>query len=149
MLCLASVASGFAACGTGYRRASWSGAQPRRDPDITPPAQVCTPGQPDPRACDPADAKKTTICHIPPGNPANAHTMCVGNAAVPAHLAHGDASARAAPPAAAAVDRHGGGGAGGGGGGAGGSGGTGGGGGGGGGSVGAPGGGDTGSGPIF
>ena len=52
--------------------------------------QVCTPGQPDPRACDPADAKKTTICHLPPGNPANAHTLCVGNPAVPAHLAHGD-----------------------------------------------------------
>ena len=42
-------------------------------------------------ACDPQDAKKTTICHIPPGNPANAHTICVGNAAVPAHLQnHGD-----------------------------------------------------------
>jgi hypothetical protein len=42
-------------------------------------------------ACDPQDTKKTTICHIPPGNPANAHTICVGNAAVPAHLHnHGD-----------------------------------------------------------
>jgi hypothetical protein len=42
-------------------------------------------------ACDPADAKKTTICHIPPGNPANAHTICVGNSAVPHHVAnHGD-----------------------------------------------------------
>ena len=42
-------------------------------------------------ACDPQDAKKTTVCHIPPGNPANAHTICIGNAAVPAHLAnHGD-----------------------------------------------------------
>jgi hypothetical protein len=39
----------------------------------------------------PRDHKKTTICHIPPGNPANAHTICVGNAAVPAHLHnHGD-----------------------------------------------------------
>ncbi|MDD2943244.1 MAG: hypothetical protein PHC51_09800, partial [bacterium] len=34
--------------------------------------------------------KKTTICHIPPGNPDNAHTITVGNSAVPAHLAHGD-----------------------------------------------------------
>lgn len=34
--------------------------------------------------------KKTTICHIPPGNPANMHTISVGNPAVPAHLAHGD-----------------------------------------------------------
>ena len=50
----------------------------------------CTVNAPDPRACDPADTKKTTICHIPPGNPANAHTICVGNAAVPAHLDHGD-----------------------------------------------------------
>jgi hypothetical protein len=33
---------------------------------------------------------KTTICHIPPGNPANAHSITVGNPAVRAHLAHGD-----------------------------------------------------------
>ena len=52
--------------------------------------QGCAVNQPDPRACDPADTKKTTVCHIPPGNPANAHTICVGNAAVPAHLDHGD-----------------------------------------------------------
>jgi hypothetical protein len=48
----------------------------------------CSANAPDPRACDPADTKKTTLCHIPPGNPANAHTICVGNAAVPAHLEH-------------------------------------------------------------
>lgn len=53
-------------------------------------AMGCTVNAPDPRACDPADTKKTTVCHIPPGNPANAHTICVGNAAVPAHLDHGD-----------------------------------------------------------
>ena len=41
-------------------------------------------------ACDPGSTHKTTICHIPPGNPGNAHTLCVGNSAVPAHLAHGD-----------------------------------------------------------
>lgn len=35
-------------------------------------------------------ADKVVICHIPPGNPANAHTIVVGAAAVPAHLAHGD-----------------------------------------------------------
>jgi len=50
----------------------------------------CTVNAPDPRACDPADTSKTTVCHIPPGNPANAHTICVGNAAVPAHIDHGD-----------------------------------------------------------
>lgn len=31
-----------------------------------------------------------TLCHIPPGNPANAHTITVAASAVPAHLAHGD-----------------------------------------------------------
>jgi hypothetical protein len=33
---------------------------------------------------------KVTICHIPPGNPDNAHTISVDDNAVPAHLAHGD-----------------------------------------------------------
>lgn len=33
---------------------------------------------------------KVTICHIPPGNPANAHSITVGSPAVRAHLAHGD-----------------------------------------------------------
>lgn len=37
-----------------------------------------------------AGAEKVTICHIPPGNPANAHTIVVGAPAVQAHLAHGD-----------------------------------------------------------
>jgi len=35
-------------------------------------------------------AKKVEICHIPPGNPDNAHTITVSENAVPAHLAHGD-----------------------------------------------------------
>lgn len=33
---------------------------------------------------------KVDICHIPPGNPDNAHTINVSVHAVPAHLAHGD-----------------------------------------------------------
>ena len=33
---------------------------------------------------------KVLICHIPPGNPQNAHTISVDQSAVPAHLAHGD-----------------------------------------------------------
>jgi hypothetical protein len=33
---------------------------------------------------------QTTLCHIPPGNPGNAHTITVDESAVPAHLAHGD-----------------------------------------------------------
>ncbi len=35
-------------------------------------------------------AKKVYICHIPEGNPANAHTISVSVNAVPDHLAHGD-----------------------------------------------------------
>ncbi|RJS20865.1 hypothetical protein DRW03_19520 [Corallococcus sp. H22C18031201] len=31
-----------------------------------------------------------SVCHIPPGNPANAHTIIVGAPAVEAHLRHGD-----------------------------------------------------------
>ena len=31
-----------------------------------------------------------TICHVPPGNSENAHTLVVSAAALPAHLAHGD-----------------------------------------------------------
>ncbi|HYV19857.1 MAG TPA: Kazal-type serine protease inhibitor domain-containing protein [Verrucomicrobiae bacterium] len=34
---------------------------------------------------------KVCLCHIPPGNPGNAHTICVGAPAVKAHLGHGDA----------------------------------------------------------
>jgi hypothetical protein len=33
---------------------------------------------------------KVDVCHIPPGNPANAHIINVSVNAVPAHLAHGD-----------------------------------------------------------
>jgi len=39
-------------------------------------------------ACDPSDTGKATICHVPPGNPDNPQTLCVGVAAVPAHLAN-------------------------------------------------------------
>ena len=41
-------------------------------------------------AC-PADGDgRVTICHVPPGNPDNAHTITVDANAVAAHLAHGD-----------------------------------------------------------
>lgn len=33
---------------------------------------------------------KMDICHIPPGNPGNAHTITVSTAAVSTHLSHGD-----------------------------------------------------------
>ncbi len=32
---------------------------------------------------------KVLVCHIPPGNPGNAHTICISANGVPAHLAHG------------------------------------------------------------
>ena len=35
-------------------------------------------------------APKVEICHIPPGNPANAHTIQVSGNAIKAHLKHGD-----------------------------------------------------------
>lgn len=79
MTTAALVATAFGACAPGDGTAIQN---------LT--AMGCTVNAPDPRACDPADTKKTTVCHIPPGNPANAHTICVGNAAVPAHLDHGD-----------------------------------------------------------
>lgn len=42
---------------------------------------------------DPDDdelSRHVTICHIPPGNPGNAHTITIGRPALRAHLAHGD-----------------------------------------------------------
>src|SRR3712207_2319110 len=39
---------------------------------------------------DTTDDGRVTVCHIPPGNPANAHTIRVGPPAVKAHLKHGD-----------------------------------------------------------
>ena len=36
------------------------------------------------------DHDKVTLCHRPPGNPSNEHTITVGASAVPAHRAHGD-----------------------------------------------------------
>jgi hypothetical protein len=37
-----------------------------------------------------AAAVSVPVCHSPPGNPANAHVITVGEAAIPAHLMHGD-----------------------------------------------------------
>jgi len=34
--------------------------------------------------------KRVTICHVPPGNEADGHTISVGEASVAAHIAHGD-----------------------------------------------------------
>jgi hypothetical protein len=61
-------------------------------------------------------SNKVSICHIPPGNPSAANTLCVGAPAVSAHLAHGDylgacgatapclEVARVAPSAAASAE---------------------------------------------
>lgn len=46
------------------------------------------PGLPMPATAGPA--LKVEICHVPPGNPTNFHTILVGETALPAHLAHGD-----------------------------------------------------------
>ena len=40
--------------------------------------------------CTPAWAAKVKICHVPPGNPSNFHTITIDDNAVQAHLAHGD-----------------------------------------------------------
>jgi hypothetical protein len=33
--------------------------------------------------------QKVEVCHVPPGNPGNAHTICIDESAVATHLAHG------------------------------------------------------------
>jgi hypothetical protein len=48
---------------------------------------VTPPGDDD----DDDSGNKVCICHIPPGNPANAHTICISPNAVDAHITnHGD-----------------------------------------------------------
>ncbi len=64
------------------------------------PATTQTNGNPNPvgnPGADPNDGNpgtddrgKITICHIPPGNPANSHTITIAESAWPAHQAHGD-----------------------------------------------------------
>lgn len=43
-----------------------------------------------PRVAPPAEEKKITICHIPPGNTGNPQTIEIPESAWPAHQAHGD-----------------------------------------------------------
>lgn len=40
--------------------------------------------------CTPGDNGQVTICHVPPGNPGNAHTITINDAALSTHLGHGD-----------------------------------------------------------
>jgi len=37
-----------------------------------------------------AAGTKVAVCHVPPGNPANAHEIVVSENAIPAHISHGD-----------------------------------------------------------
>lgn len=46
------------------------------------------------------NGNKVLVCHVPPGNPANAHTICISANGVPAHLAHGCRLGACAPPPA-------------------------------------------------
>lgn len=41
---------------------------------------------------------QTTLCHFPPGNEQNAHTISIGERAVAAHLDHGDVLGECADP---------------------------------------------------
>ena len=41
-----------------------------------------------------AQRTRVLVCHIPPGNPSNAHAMSLPDSAVHAHLAHGDTFGR-------------------------------------------------------
>lgn len=41
-------------------------------------------------AAQAAPAQKVKVCHIPPGDPANFHTITISENALTAHLAHGD-----------------------------------------------------------
>jgi hypothetical protein len=43
-------------------------------------------------------SKKVKICHVPPGNPANAHTLNISINALDAHLDHGDLLGTCEPP---------------------------------------------------
>jgi hypothetical protein len=47
-------------------------------------------GEEDPEGEESEGETKVAVCHVPPGNPENPHTIEVGESAVPDHLAHGD-----------------------------------------------------------
>jgi hypothetical protein len=54
-------------------------------------AWICAMGMPWSQVLAGGSDPKVVICHYPPGNPANAHTIIVGNSAVSAHVNnHGD-----------------------------------------------------------
>jgi hypothetical protein len=61
------------------------------------PARPCDGDNSGPYRAEDCVPKKVTICHVPPGNPSNAHTITVGVSALPAHLAHGDKQGECPP----------------------------------------------------
>lgn len=66
---------------------------PTSTPPSTPTSTATPTDTPTPAFCGafPCGNGKVSLCHFPPGNPANAHTLCIDRNAVPAHLAnHGD-----------------------------------------------------------
>jgi len=64
-----------------------------RQPSPTAPARTATADEGDGSVTAEAAQPKVTICHVPPGNPGNAHTITIGAPAVQHHLANhpGDA----------------------------------------------------------
>ncbi|HEY7409913.1 MAG TPA: hypothetical protein VII13_04175 [Vicinamibacteria bacterium] len=60
------------------------------------PAPLAATGEED--SANAQGVEKVTICHVPPGNPENAHTITVGSPAVPAHMAHGDSEGACTEP---------------------------------------------------
>jgi hypothetical protein len=98
-LLLASLSLGVAACGPQVEEGSASaleaanqaarngeGTHSQEDGSDAESPAVGEAGQ----APSCTSSKKVLICHVPPGNPANAHWLCVGRPAEHAHLAHGD-----------------------------------------------------------
>jgi hypothetical protein len=51
-----------------------------------------------------ASQQKVQVCHRPPGNPNNYHTITIGAPALPAHLAHGDLAGACLDQCAALCD---------------------------------------------
>ena len=52
------------------------------------------------------DKCKITICHYPPGNPENAHTITIGCPAWKAHAAHGDTEGECLPQMTRSLTKH-------------------------------------------
>ena len=62
---------------------------PTPDPSATPTPTADPSATPTPSP-SPTPDPKTDMCHIPPGNPPNYHTINISTSAVNAHLGHGD-----------------------------------------------------------